>query len=1165
MLRSRALLPWSVADLGAPPAAGDAAPTGRHRLRAVGLAVLAVALLIPHVAGATLAVVCDRSRVPDGLQDMPICTDTHRAYHGDLIVFEGTGFPTEEPGTSQRKTAAITTIVWFRQGRWVHASRPLLRGDQPLPQPGATGGNLTTTVSLPSEDALPAGSYTVYVVVTTPLGGERAQSPPSPLNTVPGLGPGHYYVQALDFEVLPGTRPDPGPPTDPSIAIACSPDPAQCTDRSTITLNLDNHPIDLLCVPPGSRNCGVHTVFLGYPPNWLGGALIYDSRQGASNGWVKIREGLLEHSPNGPYGISPGDYRIVIQRSPPTGTTTYVFGPSLHVVRWVPPPPPPPVKRRYTAVVRSVATPTPYGAPSYPADALVPGADVGVSVEGVPPDALGLQLTIDGRPWGDVERLAWEQGAAPRAHSFTRQTPTALAAGRRVTIGLQCVDCDDQKPFVWASVPLADVKVAAAPHPTIDRPPTFRADTDLTLHGRRFPAGARVASASIAGEPLTMLNPAPTAGGAGDVTLRVHVPATLAGRHGEVSLSVVAYEAPTDHRFVVSVAVPMVSTCLSKGPAKVRADRTTLAMGTRDVVTLDGAGFACSKKIVVTAGRPGAPDVDIPYKAETGIDGTVQVGLSERDLRPLLPLPAPTAVAIAIADETGRRAPAVSLTVVPAVYVIVTPATATPGQRVSVDAHGFTRTGRVTATFDDREVASRYLTPPDPFQVVVPDDARAGAHALTLRDTDGHAASAALTIVAAAPSPGPAPGPARPGPTVTLDPTTAGQGRPLRIVAGGFGANALLTIMLGPRKISGNADYTNGTGALTKNVVVPRSAPDGALLVSVTDAGGRKASATLTVHGSRSLPTLRVAPASGPAGVAVTLSGDGWDNVPRRAALRGPDAAADVPLPLDHEGRCDQVDKDPCAPGELRTTITIPAAAIPGRWTIAVMNDFARVERPFEVVKPAPPPGAEPRIALAPASGRSPSTVSIAAVGLTPNAFISVTEDDVPRSIEAGATTTDAAGGVAGAVVTVSGKPGPHTIDVRDGRGHRAHATFEILASAPPPPTTRPAPTPPIVPAPTPPPTTTDGAPPCRPNAPRYSQPGCREVPAPPSVGPPSTPNPGTAPADAPPCRPNAPRYSQPGCRDVPSAPSTGAWKPPSGGDSGSSTLPPWKPPSSGR
>ncbi|MDO8598647.1 MAG: hypothetical protein Q7S02_00900, partial [bacterium] len=453
----------------------------------------------------------------------------------------------------------------------------------------------------------------------------------------------------------------------------------------------------------------------------------------------------------------------------------------------------------------------------------------------------------------------------------------------------------------------------------------------------------------------------------------------------------------------------------------------------------------------------------------------------------------------------------------------------------------------------------------------LPDDVPIGTHRFIILDVTDMAelvrlrprAEVRLTIGNnAKPIPEPTPGPApivvpTPAPKtavgVTVQPSTAAQGSTVTIRIKGFDPNSVPTVTVGTERVSRFTSYTDSHGALTLSYTIPAAMKNGAVMVTATDANGHRATATLAIEGKRVAPTVSVAPASGPPGLAVTLRGAGWDTSEKSLALIAEGSARERALTINADSCAKTIGAPTCDGGEILMSVRLPDDVAVGTYRIEVRSAIARAATAFRVVQPDVPPGRSAAIGIAPKNGPVGTTVTVTGARFAPKAGVLFTLNGVAVTIIRGARTTDAAGGLAGTVITIPDtKLGTSTIIVTDGRGGRASATFEVIGVSPtpaPPPKDQPcnpdlpsfyedacskkSPDPvrvtplPVPPSPPPKPTPTPIPPEppepkyCNLDLPKIWQEGC--VPRPELEQPKEIPN----------CDPNIPKYAQPGCREA--------------------------------
>ncbi|MBI4433374.1 hypothetical protein HY632_01230 [Candidatus Uhrbacteria bacterium] len=356
--------------------------------------------------------------------------------------------------------------------------------------------------------------------------------------------------------------------------------------------------------------------------------------------------------------------------------------------------------------------------------------------------------------------------------------------------------------------------------------------------------------------------------------------------------------------------------------------------------------------------------------------------------------------------------------------------------------------------------------------------------------------------------------------TIMLEPKIAAPGETITIRLVGFDAYSVPTVMVGPTRISKSTSYTDGKGTLVVKYRIPPATANDLVTVTATDTQGRITSAILTVRGTTVAPTLTVYPPSGPAGLALTVRGNGWDASEKAYTLIPAGNGKPRSLTLESDSCIPALGRVACDTDELLVSLRLPEDLEAGTITIRVTSALTTASTKFHVIKKEIPEGITPVISLDPDHGPAGIPVTVIGGHFTPHAGMLIRFNDDKVRVIRGASTTDAQGKFPGAVIAIPNvAPGTYPITVSDGRTGRATAMYEVLGE----PIT---PSPNDVPKVTPPPLEPKPDAPCNPDLPSWWIGAC-----------PTKTNPAPLPAPEPKkessCNPDLPSWWVGACKQV--------------------------------
>src|SRR3989475_765388 len=187
--------------------------------------------------------------------------------------------------------------------------------------------------------------------------------------------------------------------------------------------------------------------------------------------------------------------------------------------------------------------------------------------------------------------------------------------------------------------------------------------------------------------------------------------------------------------------------------------------------------------------------------------------------------------------------------------------------------------------------------------------------------------------------------------------------------------------------------------------------------------------------------TISLSPSSGPAGTAVTVTGNNFS--PNSAIITlyyDATSVTTTPTIIRTEER------------SVTDAIAVPSPSNPGSHTVNATDASSNsASTPFTVTTPPPPPVAT--ISLNPSSGPAGTTVTVTGTNFSPNsAIIAVTYDGTSVTTNPAIIQTDSSGGFSATFAVPSpSNPGSHTVNATDASSNSASAPFTVTTPPPPP------------------------------------------------------------------------------------------------------------------
>jgi hypothetical protein len=268
-----------------------------------------------------------------------------------------------------------------------------------------------------------------------------------------------------------------------------------------------------------------------------------------------------------------------------------------------------------------------------------------------------------------------------------------------------------------------------------------------------------------------------------------------------------------------------------------RLSITPTACRPGDNVTVSGTGFGQTKTVTLVFG--GLPLSKFPVTNGQGIFSAsfVVPGIASR-----------TAV-LSADDGLARLEISVNLTPV----IRVSPASGSPGGRLSVSGDGFASGRTLGIAFDGAVVATVVTGQTGSFatDLAVP-AAESGEHAFSIQDDLGDVGAAFVV-----------------SPLVSLDPPTAQTGSRISVAGAGLRSNRDVAVSVNGIKVISAA--TDSKGSFSGAFVVPPL--EGGAHGVTADDGSNSLTSNLVIA-----PVLVLSPESGPMGISVQVSGTGFSS-----------------------------------------------------------------------------------------------------------------------------------------------------------------------------------------------------------------------------------------------------------------------------------------------
>ena len=501
-------------------------------------------------------------------------------------------------------------------------------------------------------------------------------------------------------------------------------------------------------------------------------------------------------------------------------------------------------------------------------------------------------------------------------------------------------------------------------------------------------AGESILSAKFDGVAVTTAPPVIETTVAGAATFAMLIPTATAGAH------MVTISDGVNSVNVPFTIIPKVTISPTKGP-----------VGTAATVT--GSGFAAGYTVsVYVGGKPLGSALSDSTGAVT-VAGAV----------PTLDAGAQAVTGQDLAGYSTTVATQAAFTVTPT--LILTPVTGLGGSYASVSGSGFEGGDTVSMYFagvpwlDPASAAYTFTAGVDgkigPANLVVPAAAGAGTTEVKAEDAHANTATANFTVTS------------RP---LTITPNSGPMGT--RVMITGSNMTPDGTIAIGALMIGGNTWNTAEVTIDTGGVIAPTTLSVlpgltyGANMVTATDNMSLTSAGVFTVV----RPTLAVAPASGPKGATVTITGAGW--VPNK------------PVTITFAGEPWPVYAD--ANGNIAAALQVPPTAITGANAVVASDGAlgnAAASAAFMV------PAAS--IAVTPTEGQQGTAITITGTGFQGYSGITIqigaySFPTTPLTSALGAFTFNS---------TIPGvAPGSQVVQAADGVGATA-TTFFIVRQAP--------------------------------------------------------------------------------------------------------------------
>ncbi|MBM7820393.1 5-hydroxyisourate hydrolase-like protein (transthyretin family) [Cellulosimicrobium cellulans] len=427
---------------------------------------------------------------------------------------------------------------------------------------------------------------------------------------------------------------------------------------------------------------------------------------------------------------------------------------------------------------------------------------------------------------------------------------TPITVPANTTPGDYTVVGIDDTTTTEAETPLTIEAAALTPAVTVD-PTTAVPGDQVTVDGTGYTPDSTVTVEirDESGAVVATLGDVPTDGD-GNFTTPISVPAgTTPGDYTVVGI---------DDTTSTEAETPLTVEAAALTPA-VTVDPTTVPAGTPTTVT--GTGYTPDSTVTVevrdTSGTVVATLTDVPTDGDGGFTSpiTVPVDTTPGDY---------TVVGVDDTTSTEAETPLVVEAAAIEPALTVDPATANPGDEVTVDGTGYTPDATVTVEIRDgsgtviatvEDVATdgdgAFTTP-----VTVPEGTTPGDYTVVgIDDTTSTEAETPLGVGGVGVS----------EPTVTVDPTTANPGDEVTVTGEGWPPNTTVTVDLVDEDgdVVATVDVeTDDTGSFTTPITVPDDATPGDYTVHASDDAGNEAEAPLTVvaAGDRALVSSFVTP-----------------------------------------------------------------------------------------------------------------------------------------------------------------------------------------------------------------------------------------------------------------------------------------------------------------
>lgn len=386
----------------------------------------------------------------------------------------------------------------------------------------------------------------------------------------------------------------------------------------------------------------------------------------------------------------------------------------------------------------------------------------------------------------------------------------------------------------------------AVVNPAIDAPASTTPGQTVTVTGTGYLPGEPVTftltdpSDAAVGTPVTV-----TAGADGSVTASVPVPSGSApGVYTVTGTGQTSGAAATDTIAVVDPALT--------------ASTPTVAQG--GTATITGSGFTPNGAVTLTVVDGGGNTTTVPLTADA--DGAVTYPFATTTATPL---GATTFTAVDVA--TGQTSAPVTVQVIPPQPTIAAPATAQPGDTITVTGTDYLPGSTVTVTITDAggnpvatvtttaDASGAISTP-----VTIPAGTPAGPLTVTGVDPTNRPATAPVTLI---------------DPALAASPATVPAGGTSTVTGTGFTPSSTITVTItAPDSTTSTTTVTtDAAGSFTLPFPTSSSTALGDYTFSAPDPSGATATTTVTVTPA---PTLTPEQPQVPSGGATTVDGSGF-------------------------------------------------------------------------------------------------------------------------------------------------------------------------------------------------------------------------------------------------------------------------------------------------